>query len=166
MSNGYGIMLGVTSEHVGIQAEVDYLEISQKYKDRNMDRKVDVNYLNIPVLLSLNTGKSQMINFNLVAGPQFGLNVGSKTSTNGSESTDTLRAVVAVKKGDIGLAYGAGLEFMVNKIHTVRIDLGFRGFYGIVNASSTPTNDPNTYNVIVNASRKTYGGYLGLTFLF
>lgn len=168
MSNGYGAMLGINlTRMVGLQFEVNYLQTSQKYKDRNLDRVVNVNYLNIPVLLSLNTDKSRMVNWNVVVGPQFGINLGATTSSNGSASTDTVRAVVAVKQGDVGLAYGTGLEFMLNKMRTIRIDIGFRGFYGLVDMSGTSTNtDPNTYNVMVKASRKTYGGYLGLTFLF
>lgn len=167
MSNGYGVMLGVNSRHVGLQGEVNYLKISQKYRDRNLDRVVDISYLNIPVLLSLNTDKSKMINWNVVAGPQFGINIGAETSSSGSGSTDSLKAVVAIKKGDVGLAYGTGLEFMLNKTRSFRLDLGFRGFYGLVDMSEKTTgNDPNTYNVVVKASRKAYGGYLGLTFLF
>lgn len=167
MSNGYGFMLGVNSKHVGLQGEVNYLKISQKYKDRNLDRVVDISYLNIPVLLSLNTDKSKMVNWNVVAGPQFGINIGAETTSSGGESTDSLKAVVAIKKGDVGLAYGTGLEFMLNKKHSVRLDLGFRGFYGLVDMREKNTdNDPNTYNVVVKASRRAYGGYLGLTFLF
>lgn len=167
MSNGYGFMLGLNSKHIGLQGEIDYLKISQKYKDRSLDRVVDISYLNIPVLLSLNTDKSSMINWNVVAGPQFGINLGAETSATGTESTDSLKAVVAIKKGDIGIAYGTGLEFMLNKTRSVRLDLGFRGFYGLIDMSGTTTNnDPNTYNVIVKASRKAYGGYLGLAFLF
>lgn len=168
MSNGYGGMLGINlTPMLGLQFEVNYLQISQKYKDRNLDRVVNVTYLNIPVLLSLNTDKSRMLNWNVVLGPQFGINLGAETSSNGSASTDTVRAVVAVKQGDVGVAYGTGLEFMLNKMRTFRIDLGFRGFYGLVDMNASNTNtDPNTYNVMVKASRKTYGGYLGLTFLF
>ena len=167
MSNGYGGIIGFNGKHIGLQGEVNYLKISQKYKDRNLDRVVDISYLNIPVLLSLNTDKSKMINWNVVAGPQFGINAGAKTSSSGGESTDTLKAVVAIKKGDIGLAYGTGLEFMLNAKRSVRLDLGFRGFYGLVDMRDTSTdNDPNTYNVIVKASRKTYGGYIGFAFLF
>lgn len=168
VSNGYGLMLANNfTRHVGVQVEVNYLKTSQKYRDNDLDRVVDVSYLNIPLLLSLNTNKSARVNWNFVVGPQFGLNIGAKTSSNGGSSADTVSAVVAVRKGDVGLAYGTGLEFMVNRMRTIRIDAGFRGFYGLVNMNDKNTdNDPNTYNVIVNASRKAYGGYLGLTFLF
>lgn len=168
VSNGYGLMFANNfTRNIGVQLEVNYLKTSQKYRDNNLERSVDVSYLNIPVLLSINTDKSSKVNWNFVLGPQFGLNVGAKTSSDGGSSSDTVRAVVAVRKGDVGLAYGTGFEFMVNKMRTMRIDVGFRGFYGLVNMDDKNTdNDSNTYNVIVNASRKAYGGYLGFTFLF
>lgn len=168
MSHGYGIMMGLNfSKNVGLQAEINYNEISQKYKDRGLERQVSVSYLNIPVMLSLNTDKTAPVNLNFVAGPQFGLNVGSSVKTSGSASADTLKATVGVKQGDVGFAYGAGLEFALNKAHTLRLDAGFRGFYGFVDMSASNTSqNPDTYNILVKAARKTYGGYLGLTFCF
>jgi len=168
MSHGWGIMFGFNfSRHVGIVGEVDYLQINQKYKDRNLNRTVQISYLNIPVLLSLNTNKELPVNLNFVVGPQFGLNVGSSVKTEDNGNADSLKAVVAAKPGDVGLAYGAGLEFALNKNHSVRLDLGFRGYYGLVDMRASQTNNnPDTYNVLLRASRKTYAGYIGLTFLF
>jgi hypothetical protein len=166
ISHGYGVMLAFNfSKHVGIQAEASYNAISQKYKDQNLDREVNINYINIPVLLSLNTDKTKPVNFNVVLGPQFGINAGSSFNTSGNGNTDTLHAVLAVKQSDIGFAYGAGFEFALNKPRTFRLDLGFRGVYGLVNIDESNTNG-NTYNILVHASRKTYGGYAGLAFLF
>jgi hypothetical protein len=169
LSYGYGVMMGFNfNKHVGLQAEVNYNEISQKYKDQNLEREIHISYLNIPVMVSLNTDKSKWVNLNLVAGPQFGINVGSSMKTNsGNNNTDTLHAVLAVKHGDIGLAYGAGLEFALNASHTLRFDLGFRGVYGLVDMDANQSSSSqNTYNVLIRASRKSYAGYAGLTFLF
>lgn len=166
MSIGYGAFLGVNfSKNVGLQAEVNYNEISQKYKDRNLDRQVNINYLNVPILLSLNTDKTRMVNWNVVAGPQFGFNVGSNSTTGSSGETDNLHAEIAVKQNDVGLAYGTGLDFMLNKSRTIRLDLGYRGFYGLISGKTDSSGD-NTYNVLVRASRKAHGGYGGVTFLF
>lgn len=170
MSHGVGVMLGLNfTKNVGLQAEVNYLEVTQKYKDRNLDRQVDVAYLNVPVLLSVNTDKTRIVNLNFVAGPQFGFNVGSSIKTSGTESenTETLRAVVGASGTDIGLAYGTGLEIALNKAHTFRLDLGYRGFYGIVDGKADQSsNNPDTYNVLVKASRKSHAAYLGLTACF
>jgi hypothetical protein len=169
MSHGWGVMLGFNfSRHVGIQGEVNYNEINQKFKDRGLERTVHVSYLNIPVMLSLNTDKSAPVNLNFVVGPQFGLNVGSSIKGGTSSAgTETVTAKVAARSGDVGAAYGAGLEFMLNHDHTLRLDLGFRGYYGFVDMSANQTSsNPDTYNVLLSASRKTYSGYLGLTFCF
>lgn len=168
MSHGFGIMLGVNfSKNVGLQSEINYLQITQKYKDRNLDRQVDVSYLNIPVLLSLNTDKTRMVNWNFVAGPQFGINIGSSINTSENQNTETIHAVVGASGTDVGLAYGTGLEIALSRKHCMRLDLGYRGFYGLldINAKQYSSN-PDTYNVLVRGSRKTHGGYAGLTWCF
>ncbi|MEW6469853.1 MAG: porin family protein [Bacteroidota bacterium] len=166
LSLGYGAMLGINlNKNLGLQAEVNYLEIMQKYKDHGLEREVHLNYINIPLLVSFSLDKTKPVNFNVVIGPQLGLNIGSSLRTYGSGETDSLQAVVAVKEGDTGLAYGAGLEFALNPDRNLRLDVGFRGVYGLVDIRGKETA-PNTYNVIVKGARKSYGGYLGLTYLF
>jgi outer membrane autotransporter protein len=166
MQQGFGVMLGMNvSPHVGFQGEINYNQVSQSYKDVNLDRVVKIRYLNIPLLLSLNTNKAAPVNLNIVVGPQFGINVGSKMTESGNGNTTNLQAVVAVKKGDVGLAYGAGLEFALNPDHTCRLDVGYRGFYGLVDMNANSVGS-DSYNVIVKASRKSNGAYIGLAFLF
>jgi hypothetical protein len=66
---GYGIggFLGFNfNEHVGIQAEVIYNSISQKYSEFDTEKEINLQYYNIPLLLSLNSGKNKPVNFNLV----------------------------------------------------------------------------------------------------
>jgi len=168
LSHGYGIIMGFNiSKNIGTQGEVNYLEITQKYKDQNLNRQVKVSYLSIPVLLSLNTNKTSMVNVNFVAGPQFGINLGSSIETSGTGNAETIHAVVGASGTDVGLAYGTGLEIALNKLYTFRIDLGYRGFYGLVDGSSTQSSsNPDTFNVIVRASRQTHAAYLGVTWCF
>lgn len=164
MAHGFGGMLGINfSPHVGIQGEIDYYQATQKYKDQSVDNEVDIKYLDIPVLLSLNTNKMARLNLNAVVGPQFGINVGSDISSSGSTGTAT--ATVAAKKGDIGAAFGAGLEFALTESHNIRVDLGYRGFYGFVKMDADETSS-DSYNVMVSANRKTNAAYVRLTFLF
>jgi hypothetical protein len=162
MSQGFGGMLAFNlSPHVGVQGEVDYYKATQKYKDQSVSNKVNIKYLDIPVLLSLNTNKMARVNLNAVVGPQFGINIGSDITSSGSTGT----ATVAAKKGDVGAAFGAGLEFAINDAHNIRLDLGYRGFYGFVKMDGDKSGS-NTYNVVVSANRKTNGAYVRLTFLF
>jgi opacity protein-like surface antigen len=166
MSHGFGIILGFNfTNHVGFLGEVNYYQISQSFRDNDLNNEVNIKYLNIPLLLSLNTNKEKWVNLNIVAGPQFGINAGASIESSGTGDPNNLHAVVAVKKGDIGIAYGAGLEFAINTSHTMRLDIGYRGFYGMVDINATKT-DNNTYNVIAKASRKTNVLYAGLAFVF
>ncbi len=170
LSQGYGLMLaGNITKNVGLQAEISYLDISQKYKDKNLNRQVNVSYLNIPVLLSLNTDKTRIVNLNFVAGPQFGVNLGSSIKTDGDDNaeTETLQATVGASGSDVGAAYGTGLEIALNRMHTFRLDFGYRGFYGLVDGNANQSSkNPDTYNVLVRAARQTHAGYVGLTLCF
>jgi hypothetical protein len=164
LSHGFGGMLAINfSPHIGVQGEIDYYKATQKYKDQSANYSVDIKYLDIPLMLSLNTNKMARVNLNAVVGPQFGINVGSDVRSSGSTTTAT--ATVAAKKGDMGAAYGAGLEFALNESHNVRLDLGYRGFYGFVKMNANKTGN-DTYNVLVSANRKTNAAYIRLTFLF
>jgi hypothetical protein len=162
LSHGFGSMIGLNlSPHIGFQGEMDYYKATQKFKDESIDGEVHIKYLDIPLLLSLNTNKTAPVNLNFVVGPQFGINVGSDISSSGSTTTATL----AYKKGDVGAAFGAGLEFALNANHNIRLDLGYRGFYGFVKMDASKTGS-DTYNVVVSATRKTNAAYARLTFLF
>lgn len=168
LSYGYGALLGLNfNNHVGLQIEGIYNNLSQKYKDKDLERKIEISYLNFPVLLSLNTGRSNMVNLNIVAGPQFGINLGSKVTTTGSEGVDTVHAVLAVKQGDFGFAYGAGLDFALNKRRNVRFDIGFRGVYGLIDISDdSKTIETDQYYILQKAHIETYSAYAGFLLLF
>ena len=135
---GYGIgaFLGFNfTNHVGLQGEIIYSSVSQKYKEQEVERKITLKYINIPLLFSLNTNKSGPVNLNLVGGPQIGLNVGSDVNTSGGNGTYTSQAVLSVKKSDIGVAYGAGIDFALNESQTFRLGLGYRGVIGLIDIS-------------------------------
>lgn len=100
---GGGAFLGVNlSNHIGLTGEVIYNSLSQKYKDQDLDREINVRYVNIPLLLSLNTGKSNPVNLKVEAGPQVGFNVGASITSSGDTNSDTLQTVWTTKKSDFG----------------------------------------------------------------
>ena len=167
ISHGFGALLGVNvTKHVGVQTEINYYKVTQSYKDQALDRKIDISYVNVPLLISLNTNKANHFNLNVVAGPQYGINVGSNINTSGSGNSDTLQAVIAIKKGDWGIAYGGGMDIAINESQTVRLDIGYRGFFGLTSIKNDAKNDANTFNVVQKVNRRTNGGYIGLTLLF
>ncbi len=165
MGFGIGGLLGLNfSEHIAIQGEIIYSSISQKYKDLNTEHRINLRYVNIPLFLSLNTGRYKPVNFNVVAGPQLGISAGSKVYTTG---TDSAHAVLALRKGDLGFAYGAGLDFGINHKKTARIGIGFRGVFGLFDVSNTSNNnDTNSYYIVDRTKIETYSIYAGLSLLF
>lgn len=165
---GVGGMLAYNfNNHVGMQVEVIYNTLSQKFKDQNTYQRIAVNYVNIPILMSLNSGKSKRINLNLVAGPQFGISLGSRIGTINNQSSDSTMYVFVASKNDFGFAYGAGLEVMLNEEKNTRLGVGFRGVYGFSNISDEDSYGSNNSSLFLsNAQVKTYSGYLGLSFIF
>ncbi len=165
---GLGALLGFNfNKHVGIQGEVIYTTNSQKYKEDNVERQIKLKYVNIPLMLSLNTGKTKIVNFNIVAGPQIGISVGSRLLTSGTNSTDSTTAILSVRKGDVGLAYGVGLDFGINEARTARLGIGFRGVYGLFDISdNSRTLTTDSYYILDRTHIKTNAVYIGLSILF
>ena len=165
---GVGAFLGFNfTNHVGIQGEIIYSSISQKYKEQNVERKINLKYINIPFLFSLNTNKAGPVNVNFVGGPQIGLNVGSSVNTTGGDGTYTSQAVLSIKKSDLGLAYGFGLDFGLNNAQTFRLGLGYRGVLGLIDISdNSKTTETDSYYIIDQTHLKTHAIYFGLSLLF
>lgn len=161
---GFGAFLGFSfTDHVGVQVEGIYSNIRQKYTENDVEHDIKLKYFNIPLLLSLNTGKTKMVNLNIVAGPQMGISAGSSFSV-GSDSSN---AVLSVKKGDFGFAYGAGLDFGLNEMKTFRLGIGFRGVYGLFDVSdNSGSNSTDSYYILDRTHIKTYSGYIGVSYLF
>lgn len=164
---GVGALLGFNfSDHVGVQGEVIYSSITQKYKELDVERKVNLKYVNIPLMLSLNTNKSGPVNLNLVAGPQISISAGSDVRTSGGDGTSP-QALVTVKKGDLGLAYGAGVDFALSPSGALRLGIGFRGVYGLLDISdNSNSSTSDSYYILDRTHIKTYSAYAGLSFLF
>ena len=166
---GYGIgaLLGYNfSNHVGIQGEAIYSSITQKYKEQDVERKINLKYVNIPLLLSLNTNKTGSVNLNAVAGPQIGISVGSSVFTSGGNESNTT-AIIDVKKGDLGLAYGAGVDFALSPAGAVRLGIGFRGVYGLFDISdNNNSTTTDSYYILDRTHLKTYSAYAGLSIVF
>ena len=164
---GAGIFLGFNfSDNFGLQGEAIYSTLNQKYTEDDVEKEIKLEYINIPLLLSFNTGKLKPVNFNVVAGPQIGISVGSELFTSDGGDPDN-EAVLSVKKGDLGFAYGAGFDFGLNAARTFRLGIGFRGVYGLIDISDNSNNNStNSYYVLDKAHIKTYSVYLGASFLF
>jgi hypothetical protein len=167
---GYGMsaIIGFNfNSHIGLQTEIIYNSISRKYSEVGVNRKVNLRYVAIPFLLSINSGKFKPVNLNIVVGPQLGIMVGNTVYTSGDVTPETPIAVLTVRKSDIGLAYGAGLDFGLNRSGTFRVGVGFRGVYGLINVSNTSrTRETSEFYVLDKVHVETYSIYGGFSFLF
>jgi opacity protein-like surface antigen len=170
MGHGFGAFIGANSKHVGVQLEAIYTSSGQRFEDNGRETEVNVNYLSVPLLLTLNTDKSKPVNFNIAFGPQVGFNAGASVTTSGTSNEvngTVIEPVIAVKKSDFGFAYGAGLEFALNDPRTVRLNFGFRGVYGLIDIrDNSQTVTTNQYVVLDRTNTQAYAGYLGLSFMF
>jgi hypothetical protein len=165
---GAGALLGYNfNRHIELQLEVIYSSISRKYTENEVERKINMRYVNIPLLFSLNTNKFGAVNLNIVVGPQVGIRVGSTVYTSGGDGTSVTHASLEVKKSDLGFAYGLGLDFGLNKAHTFRLGIGFRGVTGLIDISNNSVSETtDSYYIIGRTNMQTYAGYTGISFLF
>jgi opacity protein-like surface antigen len=169
LGKGYSGILGFNfTNHLGIQAEVIYSKLSQTHQDNGMERRIDLEYIHVPLLISLNTNRAASINLNVVVGPQIGMNAGATLTTTGSENgSSNLKGVLVVKNNDLGLAYGAGLDFGLNPRKTLRFDLGFRGVLGLTDISDQSGSLENDeFYVLQKSGINTFAGYFGISLLF
>lgn len=165
---GFGGLVGFSfTKHIGVQGEVIYTSITQKFTENNKEGTLDLKYLNIPLLFRLNTNKAKRVNLNLVAGPQIGLSVGSSFSvTAGTDSTGATSESL-VKPGDFGFAYGGGLDIALNPSRSLNLGLGYRGVYGLIDVSKNNKSEvTNSSYVLDKKNIVTNAFYVGLSLMF
>lgn len=167
---GYGVggYVGYNfNPHLALQGEVLYQSLAQRVKYSNTDARLNLRYLNIPLLLVLNTDIRKPVNLNVCVGPQIGIRLGAEIDEEqGSGSApDTVQAAIAVKPGDLGIAYGAGLDFGLSD--AVKLGIGFRGVMGIIDIDENAQNQTTNNLYILDRSKlKTYSGYIDLRVSF
>ncbi|HEX8690826.1 MAG TPA: porin family protein [Longimicrobium sp.] len=116
------------SDMLAIQPEVLYSQKGASFSDTEGELTVKLDYVDVPVLLRLNvpvTGSS--LRPSVFAGPVFSLRAscGAEAEFNGGSvevDCDELdEEGIAVKDTDVGLAFGAGLDFPAGRA-TVTLD--------------------------------------------
>ena len=166
---GGGAFIGYFfTRNVEVRVEALYSSLAQELKGENdVKRKLELSYINFPLLLALHTGYDKPVSLNVTFGPQIGINTGSSLEGDGSDGIDTVQASINVKPADLGIAYGAGLDFGIGPERLVHLNVGFRGVYGLVDISDQSNNTTtNNYYIIDRAHLKTYSGYAGISVKF
>jgi len=163
---GGGIFFGYNLfPHFGIQVELNYISISKKYSIFPLSRIINLEYISLPILISLHSSKSKLVSFNCVLGTQLGINTSSIIFSSGFDPLQTENPILKLNKIELGLVYGIGIDFGLNKQKTLRIGFGFRcanGLFNMINQNNILEN--NKFYIIKNTTISTYTGYIGFSF--
>jgi opacity protein-like surface antigen len=167
LGHGWGGEMGFYfSRHFAMGTEVMFNKLAEDFETSgNVTRRVRLDYFNVPLLLIFNTNSMSPVNLNIHAGPQIGFNTHSSITTIEREGEDELNAVLSVKKNDVGVAYGAGLDFLLGE--TLKLGIGYRGFTGLVDISDDSQNlTTDDYLILHRSHVKTNAAYASLGFAF
>jgi len=170
VKNGYGVgvLLGYNfTNYISVQGEVSYESLEQKNSDEKYNWDMHIKYFNMPIFLVFNTGKDKILNFKFLFGPQFGLVLSHTFQVTENNTMKVTEPYIKVRDGDIGIGYGIGGDWKINKANNVRVNFGVRGVFGSIDhADSRLINDPASFYMVDRPNVKTYTAYLGLTWLF
>lgn len=97
----FGLPLGPS---LSIQPEVLYSQKGVKFKDSPSDERIELDYLDVPVLARITSGGGGLA---FVVGPSFGFKLRARGKSDGSEDADLDDFVESF---DFGFVLGAGLQ--------------------------------------------------------
>lgn len=135
MGFGYGVTVNYFKEKTfGFHAQVIYTDITQKYQNVNKEgRSVEASYLEVPLLVSLNTNYSRKIIFNVAAGPELGVLAGSTFLGIAPSDYINVNSALSLSSIDIGLGYSGGMTMYLGESSRAILNAGLRGVYGNTN---------------------------------
>ena len=146
-SSEYGI-LGTFkfNKVIGVQLEIN--SSGEGYSTIKSDhfpytRDVDLNYVQVPLMLKVNTGGS-IARYYAMAGVQFGFLSSAKYSIDSAAYSDA--TTKRYNSSDFSVVIAMGLE--INFIPKLYANLGIRGNYGLtdLNSAAYKKTDGNTSN--------------------
>lgn len=152
------------TEHFGVQGELIFNNLRQKFVYNRNKTEFRMNYINVPMLVTFNTDRTLRFNINFAAGPQIGVNVGSKLIGEQPRYSEIPNPALKVKRLDLGFAYGFGFEIL-NANKNMMFNAGFRGYQGFIDLGKD-NSAPNSFNIIEDTKLKTFAGYFGVTVVF
>jgi hypothetical protein len=170
VNSGWGASLNYFfSPWIGLHLEVMNMRQKFAFDDGLAKRRIDLNYIQIPLLLSVNTNLEKWVNLNLTAGPYIGLNTNTSINyenqlnevfSNGSAAVP----VLIVNPLEVGVAYGAGLDFGFGEGQWLHLNMGYRGTMGLTNIQDQNiVLEGKEYGILAKTARNaTAGFYVGV----
>ena len=95
---------------VALQAEALFSQKGAKINESGATGKVELDYLDIPLLLRVSSPAAP-VSFHVFAGPSFGVRLRAHSTGTFEGQTSDEDISDQVKRGDVGLVAGAGLDF-------------------------------------------------------
>jgi hypothetical protein len=171
INHGFGVSFNYYfTNFFGTHLEINYTGFEYMFRDGDQETRVNINYVNIPLLASYNTNLGRRVNWNLTAGPYLGINTGAdlnvENGTQNGTTTGTTTGVIHVRPADLGVAYGTGLDFGFGQTQWLHLRVGYRGTSGLIELADNEAQvDQDQYNVVISRSRLvTNGAYIGIMF--
>ncbi len=130
------------TEIFSVQPELVFSGQGNGYELNDVKETRDLDYLNIPVMLQLNTKKG----FTFEAGPEFGFLMSAKYKEDGAVKQDIKSSFKSSN-----LSFGLGLVYRMK----IGLGFGFRYNIGLSNISS-----------VAGVTEKSTGGQIGLSYKF
>lgn len=102
--------------NIFLQPEAVFIQKGSKVQVLNEDNKVNVNYLDIPVLLKMKIINSNVFNVNLLAGPSLGLALNGEETMGGQTIDVNFGGENGLKRFDLGINAGGGIAANLGSI--------------------------------------------------
>ena len=119
---GAVLEVGLT-DNIFIQPEAVFVQKGSELETPTLGEKINVNYLDVPVLLKLKLLNTKMLNINLLGGPSFGLALnGEETDANNQTIDINFGGENGFKRFELGVNAGGGIG----------VNLGSIGVFGDV----------------------------------
>ncbi len=179
----FGGNIGYHGEKIiGFQAEVNYTFGGQNYKDSwlkpnacvehdlsDFKRKFRLHYLNVPLMMKLQTRNIKKTKAYGLIGVQVGFLLGAneRITLSGSEPEGVAFTPVSekVKKLDAGLVFGGGIDYFLAK--DIYLNMGFKSYFGAIDINGDAVrNFISANDESYQTSRNfTFGIHLGIHFI-
>lgn len=119
---GAVVEIGIT-DNIFIQPEAVFIQKGSEIPKINGNDKLNVNYLDIPLLLKIKLLNTDFFEINLLGGPSFGLALNGEETTAGGQTIDiNFGGENGLKRFDLGVNAGGGIG----------VNLGSIGVFGDV----------------------------------
>jgi len=155
-AQGGGVSLAFNVfDNLGVQAEALYSEQGQKFSGQDTAGKLynsflKLTYINVPLLIRLNSNTRKTVSFHITGGIQMGLLYGAGLVVTRVDGAQTTGVASTFKTVDMAVVYGGGFD--INLAEYFHINIGLRLSDGLVDIgkpgneifNSTPTFNKNT----------------------